>query len=56
MEESVLHFDVIADHGESTSLHAQGRSGVILPVLDWTAVEPQSEAKPAALPLPASVA
>jgi lipopolysaccharide transport system ATP-binding protein len=41
-EESVLQFDVIADHGESLFLNAQARSGVIMPVLDWTAVEPTS--------------
>jgi lipopolysaccharide transport system ATP-binding protein len=45
LEESVLQFDVIVDHGESIFLNAQGRSGVILPTLVWTAVEPVSEAE-----------
>ncbi len=49
-EESVLHFDVVADHGESSFIHAQPRSGVILPVLDWRAVEPASEGAEIALP------
>jgi lipopolysaccharide transport system ATP-binding protein len=44
MEESLLQFDVVADHGESSLLQAQARTGVILPVLDWTAVEPEAEA------------
>jgi lipopolysaccharide transport system ATP-binding protein len=49
-EESVLHFDVMADHGESAFMHAQARSGVILPVLDWRAVEPSSETSELELP------
>jgi lipopolysaccharide transport system ATP-binding protein len=44
MEESLLQFDVVADHGESSILQAQARTGVILPVLDWTAVEPEAGA------------
>jgi lipopolysaccharide transport system ATP-binding protein len=40
LEENVLHFDVIVDHGDSIFLNAQARSGVILPALDWAAVEP----------------
>jgi len=39
-EDAVLHFDVIADHGESLYLTTAGRSGVIAPALDWAAVEP----------------
>jgi lipopolysaccharide transport system ATP-binding protein len=49
-EESVLHFDVIADHGDSLFLNAQARSGVILPVLGWGAVEPSSGAEESKLP------
>jgi lipopolysaccharide transport system ATP-binding protein len=43
LEESVLQFDVVFDHGESIFLNAQARSGVILPALDWSAVEPSPE-------------
>jgi lipopolysaccharide transport system ATP-binding protein len=50
LEESVLQFDVMADHGESPFIHAQARSGVILPVLDWRAVEPTPEAGELELP------
>ena len=35
--------DVVVDHGESIFLNAQGRSGVILPPLEWAAVEPTSD-------------
>jgi lipopolysaccharide transport system ATP-binding protein len=45
LEESLLQFDVVVDHGDSIFLNAQGRSGVILPVLKWTAIEPRSEAE-----------
>ena len=44
MEESLLQFDVLADHGDSSILLAQARTGVILPVLDWNAVEPEAGA------------
>jgi lipopolysaccharide transport system ATP-binding protein len=43
LEESVLHFDVVADHGDSIFLNSQGRSGVILPPLEWASVESASE-------------
>jgi lipopolysaccharide transport system ATP-binding protein len=39
-EDAVLHFDVLADHGESLFAVAAGRSGVVAPLLDWTTVEP----------------
>ncbi len=41
-EDSVLSFDVVADHGESLFLNAQGRPGVVAPILSWHAVEPVS--------------
>lgn len=41
-EDAVLHFDVLADHGESLFLLTAGRSGVIAPALSWAAVEPSS--------------
>ena len=34
-EDSVLHFDVVADHGESLFLNAEPRPGVVGPILDW---------------------
>jgi lipopolysaccharide transport system ATP-binding protein len=43
-EDAVLHFDVLADHGESLFLITAGRSGVIAPALSWTTVEPVSAA------------
>ena len=39
-EDTVLQFDVVADHGESLFLNAQGRPGVVFPILPWNAVEP----------------
>jgi lipopolysaccharide transport system ATP-binding protein len=48
-EDAVLHFDVLADHGESLFMLATGRSGVIAPVLDWAAVEPDSPVDEVAL-------
>jgi lipopolysaccharide transport system ATP-binding protein len=39
-EDAVLQFDVVADHGESLFLNAQGRPGVVFPILSWNAVEP----------------
>ncbi len=50
LEESVLQFDVVVDHGDSIFLNAQARSGVILPELEWAAVEPTSEAGESELP------
>lgn len=47
-EDAVLHFDVMADHGESLFLSA-GRPGVIAPAISWKAVEPVSEVEPVAL-------
>jgi lipopolysaccharide transport system ATP-binding protein len=50
MEEGVLQFDVVVDHGESIFLNAQARAGVILPTLEWRAVEPSSELDESELP------
>jgi lipopolysaccharide transport system ATP-binding protein len=44
LEESVLQFDVVFDHGESVFLNAQARAGVILPPLEWAAVPPRVDA------------
>jgi lipopolysaccharide transport system ATP-binding protein len=41
-EDAVLHFDVVADHGDSLFMVAGGRSGVVAPVLSWSAVDPTS--------------
>jgi lipopolysaccharide transport system ATP-binding protein len=41
-EDGVLGFDVIADHGESLFLNAQGRPGVIAPILGWQSAEPET--------------
>jgi lipopolysaccharide transport system ATP-binding protein len=43
LEEGVLQFDVVVDHGDSIFLNAQARAGVILPTLEWAAVEASSE-------------
>jgi lipopolysaccharide transport system ATP-binding protein len=41
-EDTVVSFDVIADHGESLFLNSAAvRPGLIAPILDWTAVEPE---------------
>ena len=40
MQDNVLQFDVIADHGESLFLNDQSRPGVVSPILDWAAIEP----------------
>ena len=45
-EDAVLHFDVIADHGESFFLLATGRSGVVAPLLSWTAAPAAQESLP----------
>ncbi len=50
LEESVLQFDVVFDHGDSIFLNAQARAGVILPPLEWAAVEPTFEAEQSELP------
>ena len=42
-EDGALGFDVIADHGESLFLNAQGRPGVIAPILDWRPAEPETD-------------
>jgi lipopolysaccharide transport system ATP-binding protein len=44
LEEGVLEFDVVVDHGDSVYLNAQPRGGVVLPALEWTATEPSSDA------------
>jgi lipopolysaccharide transport system ATP-binding protein len=41
-EDGALGFDVVADHGESLFLNAEGRPGVIAPILDWGAAEPEA--------------
>jgi lipopolysaccharide transport system ATP-binding protein len=54
--DDVLHFDVIADHGESLFLNDQARPGVIAPILEWESVEPTGdldEVDPARAPLAA---
>ncbi len=43
LEEGVLQFDVVVDHGESMFMNSQPRAGVILPVLEWTATEPLAD-------------
>ncbi len=54
-EDAVLQFDVVADHGESLFLNAQGRPGVVAPILPWGAVEPSDWTAKAGEPaLPAS--
>ena len=55
--DSVLYFDVIADHGESLFLNDQARPGLVAPILDWAAVDAESsadEALPPPVPLRAS--
>ncbi len=47
--DNVLHFDVVADHGESLFLNDQARPGVVAPILHWEAVEPSTEEDEAAL-------
>jgi lipopolysaccharide transport system ATP-binding protein len=37
--DAVLHFDVLADHGDSLFL-LDGRAGVVVPRVHWSAVEP----------------
>ena len=41
-DDNVLHFDVVADHGESLFLNDQARPGLVAPILDWHAVEPSA--------------
>lgn len=38
--DGVLHFDVLADHSESLFLLGANRPGVVLPQINWLAVEP----------------
>jgi lipopolysaccharide transport system ATP-binding protein len=40
--DAVVHFDVLADHGDSLFMVSAARSGVIAPALEWAAVEPTS--------------
>jgi lipopolysaccharide transport system ATP-binding protein len=42
-EDTILHFDTIADHGGAL-LTGHGRSGVVAPLLEWNAVEPREVA------------
>jgi homopolymeric O-antigen transport system ATP-binding protein len=41
-EDSVLHFDVIASHGESLWVSGTGRPGAVAPMLEWEAVDPRA--------------
>jgi lipopolysaccharide transport system ATP-binding protein len=48
-EQGVLEFEVTADHDESFFItRLQGRPGVIAPILDWDAVEPEFNDRAAA--------
>jgi hypothetical protein len=40
--DAVLHFDVLADHGDSLFLMGVARPGVVAPPVEWDAVEPAS--------------
>ena len=51
-EDAVIQFDVIADHGESLFLNAQGRPGVVSPILSWNAIEPAASDDREATPVP----
>jgi homopolymeric O-antigen transport system ATP-binding protein len=39
-EDAVLHFDVLADHGDAFFLSGVARPGVVAPYVEWAAVEP----------------
>ncbi|HZT15319.1 MAG TPA: ABC transporter ATP-binding protein [Gaiellaceae bacterium] len=54
LEEGILQFDVVVDHGDSIFLNAQARAGVILPPLEWAAVEPGGDEAVQAVPVRAS--
>jgi lipopolysaccharide transport system ATP-binding protein len=41
--DDVLHFDVIADHGDSLFLNDHARPGLVAPILHWESIEPASE-------------
>jgi lipopolysaccharide transport system ATP-binding protein len=41
--DDVLHFDVVADHGESLFLNDRARPGVVAPILEWVSVDATSE-------------
>jgi lipopolysaccharide transport system ATP-binding protein len=41
-EDAVLHFDVIASHGESLWVSGTGRPGAVAPMLEWEAVDPRA--------------
>jgi hypothetical protein len=43
-EDAVIHFDTIADHGNSLFLTGTARSGVVAPPIEWIAVEPWTAA------------
>jgi homopolymeric O-antigen transport system ATP-binding protein len=47
--DALLHFDVLADHGESLFLLGDNRPGVVLPQVNWLAVEPGAVEGEAAL-------
>jgi lipopolysaccharide transport system ATP-binding protein len=40
--DGVIHFDVLADHSDSLFMLGDSRPGVVLPRVDWSAVEPHS--------------
>jgi lipopolysaccharide transport system ATP-binding protein len=48
-EDAALHFDVLADHGQSLWELGVGRAGVVAPRVNWVAVEPVSDAREAIL-------
>jgi lipopolysaccharide transport system ATP-binding protein len=56
LEEGVLQFDVVGDHGESLFLNTERRAGVILPALEWSTVEPSQEHEELELPPAAATA
>jgi lipopolysaccharide transport system ATP-binding protein len=50
--DAVVHFDVLADHSESLFLIGASRPGVILPHVNWTAVEPGLTSERSTVPAP----
>ena len=53
--DAVVHFDVLADHSESLFLIGVSRPGVVLPRVNWTAVEPDSTSERLPVPMPGTV-
>jgi lipopolysaccharide transport system ATP-binding protein len=48
--DAVIHFDVLADHGDSLWVLGVGRAGVVAPRVNWTAVEPASASEELRVP------